>query len=469
MRNISLHELSLSNFLFEYSISLLSFDKSFFSSYLKASTILYSLMIQKKSPSIKDTSCLAGLKTIRLIEELRLEIAKLLPNNQLWGGTLSYDKFSNYLGMNEHYIRTLKNRVTNQKYPSYNPYFAFSNDQLDDFIRNLSRKFGKDRIHRCNELILKYKKEIKILDYRHQQWHIHNPNLRYSAFKNLDNTKDGYYFGLLLADGISDDCKNIGIFLEKEDVKVIERFRNDLQISNPIEHKIDTRKKKQSGECSEQFGIRVGCKPMIEDLRILGFFDFKAGEALEEGFFTNLGNDVRYSVLLGFYDGDGTEGTSKVFSTNRKFLEQIKREFNIRADISLDHKGSKRKFVVYKYCETKNSYYLTLGSDVFNKMMETYEYSMERKRSHYPLGHGKYTYEILRGKIKSKENLERLIRIAPIYKLMNIFKVSFETFKKLFIEWNVDSLPRSYWKRQENENWEVEFDEKFRSILEEHS
>ncbi|MBY9002685.1 MAG: hypothetical protein KGD73_01815 [Candidatus Lokiarchaeota archaeon] len=35
-------------------------------------------MIQKKNTFIKDTSSLAGFKTIRLIEDLRLEIAKLL-------------------------------------------------------------------------------------------------------------------------------------------------------------------------------------------------------------------------------------------------------------------------------------------------------------------------------------------------------------------------------------------------------
>ena len=62
----------------EYSISLLNFDKPFFSSHLKVKTISYSLMIQKKNTFIKDNSSLAGFKTIRLIEDLRLEIAKLL-------------------------------------------------------------------------------------------------------------------------------------------------------------------------------------------------------------------------------------------------------------------------------------------------------------------------------------------------------------------------------------------------------
>ena len=88
-----------------------------------------------------DTNESVGLKTLKLVEDLRLEIAKLLPRNQLWGGMLSYDKLSEYLGMNKRYLRSLKNRVTNDKYPTYNPEFTFFNDQLSDFIRNLSIKF----------------------------------------------------------------------------------------------------------------------------------------------------------------------------------------------------------------------------------------------------------------------------------------------------------------------------------------
>ena len=146
--------------------------------------------------------------------------------------------------MNKRYLRSLKNRVTNDKYPTYNPDFAFFNDQLSDFVRNLSTKFGKDKIQNCIEFIQVYKREVETLEYRSQQWQVHNPNLRYDAFKNLDNTTDGYHFGLLLADGISDDGKNIGLFLEKEDLKVIERFQKAFQISNSIEHKIDRRKKR---------------------------------------------------------------------------------------------------------------------------------------------------------------------------------------------------------------------------------
>ena len=117
-----------------------------------------------------DTNESVGLKTLKLVEDLRLEIAKLLPRNQLWGGMLSYDKLSEYLGMNKRYLRSLKNRVTNDKYPTYNPEFTFFNDQLSDFIRNLSIKFGKDKIQHCIEFIKVYKREVETLEYRSQQW-----------------------------------------------------------------------------------------------------------------------------------------------------------------------------------------------------------------------------------------------------------------------------------------------------------
>ena len=113
------------------------------------------------------------------------------------------------------------------------------------------------------------------MDYQHQQWQLHNPDLKYDFFRRLDNTLKGYYFGLLLADGITDTGKNIGLFLEKEDKLVVERFKDDLNISNKLEYAKDERIRKLSGDFPERYGTRVGCKPMMDDLRKLGFFEFK--------------------------------------------------------------------------------------------------------------------------------------------------------------------------------------------------
>ena len=113
-------------------------------------------------------------------------------------------------------------------------------------------------------------------------------------------TNKGYYFGLLLAEGSISSEGNLGLFLEKEDINVISRYRNDLNIVNKLGHKTDKRKKKQSGEYPERCGVRVGCKPMIDDLKKLGFIHFKEGNGLKEGFFTSLRDDVALSILLGF-------------------------------------------------------------------------------------------------------------------------------------------------------------------------
>ncbi len=407
----------------------------------------------------------SGYNTLDYIEDLRNEVGKLVPKDEKPKGKLSYDKFSLYIGMNERYLRSVKNRLINKGYPSYNPYFKFSNDQLEAFLDSLIKKFGKESIEGCFKVIMKYKNEMNILDYRHQQWQIHNPNLKYDFFKILDNSKSGYYFGLLLADGLIDkERNNIGLFLEKNDIKVIERFREDLQISNKLENRIDKRIVKKSGEFSKQYGVRVGCKPMMDDLKKLGFFKFKSGKALKNGFFTELSNRVKYSILLGFYDGDGEEGATKIISSNKKFLEQIKREFNVRNDVRLHHKGKKHQFVVYMYSKTKNTWYLSLGADVFNKMMESYEYSMERKREYYPMTTYKYAYVKLKEKIKDKENLERLLLIGPRAKLAEVLGVSFQTFKKLCDEWSVGVLPRSYWMTLEGKNWKHEFNDKFRTF-----
>ncbi|MFX1313747.1 MAG: hypothetical protein ACFFHD_14245 [Promethearchaeota archaeon] len=400
--------------------------------------------------------------TLDYIEDLRNEVGKLIPNNEKPKGKLSYDNLSLFIGTNKRYIRDVKTNLLNEGYPFYNPNFQFSNKQLETFLDSLSKRFGKEKLESVRRITMKYKDTNDLIDYRPQQWHIHNPDLKYDFFKTLDNPKSGYYFGLLLADGTSDNEKNIGLGLEKSDIKVIERFKKDLQISNKIEHRIDERFIKTTGEFPEQVSVRVGCKPMMGDLKKLGFFDFKSGKALKDGFFTELSDRVKFSILLGFYDGDGERGSSKIISSNKKFLEQIKREFNIRHDVRLGTKGKKNEFVAYKNCKTKNRWYLSLGADIFNKMMESYENSMERKRKYYPMTTHKYSYIKLKETIKNKEILEELLYIAPRTKLAENFSICFETLKKLCDEWNIKALPPSHWKKTENKNWKHEFIDKLR-------
>ncbi|NVM35682.1 MAG: hypothetical protein HWN81_08800 [Candidatus Lokiarchaeota archaeon] len=107
--------------------------------------------------------------TLEFIEDLREEISKLVPFSELHGGKLSYDKFSEYLGMHTRYIRDTRFRIMNSNSPKYNPDFKFSEDQLRDFIKSLSRKLRDIDISRCEEIVFKYIEKNELLKYQQQQ------------------------------------------------------------------------------------------------------------------------------------------------------------------------------------------------------------------------------------------------------------------------------------------------------------
>ncbi|KKN33047.1 hypothetical protein LCGC14_0807800 [marine sediment metagenome] len=418
-----------------------------------------STLLNKNLTHIQYLIATMSYSTLRFIEDLRIEVSKLVSSCELHGGTLSYDKFSEYLGMHVRYIRDTRFKIKNSNSPKYNPEFKFSEDQLKNFLISLSRKLSDIDISRCKEIVFEYIEKNKLLKYRRQQWHFHNPNLKYEFFKSLDTTNKGYYFGLLLADGFISSDGHIGLFLEKKELKLVRRFRNDLHITNKLECIIDRRKKKQSGEYPERYGIRIGCVPMIEDLKELGFLDFKNGKGLKEEFFRNLRQKIALSVLLGFYDGDGEEGAPIIHNSNKQFLEQIRREFNVRHEVKIKKRAG-REEVWIKDCDTKDQWYLRIGPDLFNLIMESCEFSMERKRAFYPMRRGRYAYEILRDKIGNKDIINELTYFGPRTKLAEFFGVSFDLFKRLCDELNVKTLPPSYWKRAENINWDLSFDKK---------
>ncbi|MFX1364442.1 MAG: hypothetical protein ACFFCE_04810 [Promethearchaeota archaeon] len=80
--------------------------------------------------------------TLDFIEDLRKEISELVSTSKIHRKILSYDKFSEYLGMHIRYIRDTRFRIKNSNSPKHNPYFKFSKDQLIDFIKSLSKKLS---------------------------------------------------------------------------------------------------------------------------------------------------------------------------------------------------------------------------------------------------------------------------------------------------------------------------------------
>lgn len=70
------------------------------------------------------------------------------------------------------------------------------------------------------------------------------------------------------------------------------------------------------------------------------------------------------AFLLGYFDGDGTLGTSRITSGSKKFLLQIYKKFDIKNKI-------------YSY---RGNHKLYLGAELFNEMLDNFQESFFKKR-----------------------------------------------------------------------------------------
>ena len=127
------------------------------------------------------------------------------------------------------------------------------------------------------------------------------------------------------------------------------------------------------------------CKPMAEQLKTLGFLEFKAGKI---GLLDIVKNAIlkakstgkswgetqegknALSFLTGYYDGDGNYRggrSARISSNNIKLLNEIKEFY-----------GSPNN--PYSSKKREGEYTLTLGPDLFIATMISYSESMDRKR-----------------------------------------------------------------------------------------
>lgn len=81
--------------------------------------------------------------------------------------------------------------------------------------------------------------------------------------------------------------------------------------------------------------------------------------------------DFRLSFLLGFFDGDGSEGSTSLTCGSLEFLNDICELYNT---------PSKPKF------KSESTWTLTLGAKLFKKMLLCYPNSMPRKRKTHRTG-----------------------------------------------------------------------------------
>ena len=315
---------------------------------------------------------------------------------------------------------------------------------LDDVFdeNSIYAKTSANQFEMAKLLIKEFKKEkFKSLK--------RNPDLRYNFFERIDTREKAYWLGFIYADGhISKNLDRFRVKVGKKDVEHLRMFCESLKI------KYSDIKKEISKETNKEYSVlSIYNKKIIRDLlyhkvvpsktRILEFPNIK-------------NNEFKLSFLLGYFDGDGTQGTSRIKSSSKNFLKQIKEEYLIKYDIKLIEKKTKFKEenggfrISYSRC-----YALFLGSELFNKLLDNYYNSLERKRIRFKSNQErieKIKENSWKGhhdrKLKATKNeIEELVYQLPKTYIAPIYGVSAKTISNWCYKWNIKAPSRGDWAK----------------------
>ncbi len=102
----------------------------------------------------------------------------------------------------------------------------------------------------------------------------------------------------------------------------------------------------------------------------------------------------RLAFLLGFFDGDGKQGTTRITTNSQLFLFDIKTLFGIKKVINTFEYKTKSG-------EKKVSYRLHLGADFFNEMLDNYNNSLSRKRMRFKGSEGPRKFKFTKKELKT--------------------------------------------------------------------
>ncbi len=92
---------------------------------------------------------------------------------------------------------------------------------------------------------------------------------------------------------------------------------------------------------------------------------------------------VAHAWLLGFYDGDGTHNggfSALVRSSSKKLIQEIKFLFGSPNKVLTLREPGSKVMAFDRLITSKGFFGLTVGTDVFKRMLLSYKDSMLRKR-----------------------------------------------------------------------------------------
>ena len=329
------------------------------------------------------------ISIIDMIDELTIDLGRIVNNFPVTKKILS-----KLFGMEEGFIsKAVERRIKKQNRKDYNPNYKFSLEHLETLSINLYNILGNNS-KKCFHFIREYNRlNPNLKEYSHQKYNCTNPH----AFKEL-NVVSSYWLGFFVADVyINEDEYKIQLSLSIKDRDHLETLAEFVGIDKEYIYEYNVYIK-YKGKIREYRIARLsfGCKSMVEDIRRLGFFEAR-GEMnkrrlpysiLSHIIKVNKIGEVALSFLHGFFDGDGHYHgglCGSIFSSSKPFLEQLKRVYSIDNEIRMSlHKSVPDDSQVIYVKELQGegirpSYHLTLGVELYRKMIKSYNIGLKRK------------------------------------------------------------------------------------------
>ena len=310
------------------------------------------------------------------IELIELEMGRISCDIEV-----TYGELAKILGKNEDYIYHIRKYILSQTNRRFNPDYKFDLETLGEFKINL-RILLRERAKVSISFIEKYTNlNPDLKEYLFERVTIKNPHY----FELIDTIEKAYWIGFLCADGQITEKKFS--YLIRLELKTSDRDRL-VEFARVIGFDVERIKDRirwyynKIGELKEKKSSYVQFKSrgMVEDLLKNGFSSSANNRGLPDFVWISK-EKLALAFLLGFYDGDGSwfgGRSAEIYSSNKELLIQIKQAFKIEYPV----RKTKDQVVddLTGQIIHRAAHRISLGAELFEDMIGSYNGSMERKR-----------------------------------------------------------------------------------------
>ncbi len=323
-------------------------------------------------------------------------------------------------------------------------------------ISNLLKQFGlfihpKTIGNISSELV--FKNNIEAHKERMSHIYAYHPKIRLNYFKSINTKEKAYWLGYIYADG--------GLSYKTSKKQYIRFFfgqsNNDEDKKEMVYKLADTlgidRKYVQPDSRGILLQFVITNNLIALDLNKYGVIIGKKKSKNIELPELCL-RELNLAFLLGYYDGDGTEGSTVISSGSRMFLEKIKE----KNDIEYELRYKKSESIINEKKVKGESWDLALGAKLFNEMIRNYQFSMLRKRKIFESPEEKSERMrqtcIDRAKLKITddflENLKKLVWEMPLYKIAEKYSISNSRITEICKKYEIVKPQIGYWRKNLN-------------------